>query len=116
MYCHLMHMGHCVGCHQRSDRSFFYKGYQFPVCARCTGVLCGNLTAIPLFLTWGGNYRTSIAAALVMLVDWMFQYWDIIESNNLRRLITGIFGGYGIMTAEMLVYRNVVRLVNCHFA
>ena len=34
-----MKIGAKLGCHQRSDRSFFYHGYQFPICARCTGVL-----------------------------------------------------------------------------
>ena len=27
-----------VICHQRPDRSFFWDGQQFPVCARCTGL------------------------------------------------------------------------------
>ena len=34
------------GCHCRPDRSFFYKGKQFPVCARCTGELAGILAAL----------------------------------------------------------------------
>ena len=25
-------------CHQRPERSFFWDGHQFPVCARCTGL------------------------------------------------------------------------------
>ena len=25
-------------CHQRPERSFFFDGFQFPVCARCTGL------------------------------------------------------------------------------
>ena len=31
------------GCHCRSDRSFFWKGKQLPICARCTGELAGIL-------------------------------------------------------------------------
>ena len=31
------------GCHCRSDRSFYWKGTQFPICARCTGELVGIL-------------------------------------------------------------------------
>ena len=27
-----------VICHQRPERSFFWDGHQFPVCARCTGL------------------------------------------------------------------------------
>ena len=38
------------GCHQMPERSFFFKGYQFPVCARCTGMIVGyflSITTIP---------------------------------------------------------------------
>ena len=35
------------GCHCRADRSFFWRGRQFPLCARCTGELAGFLCAIP---------------------------------------------------------------------
>ena len=31
------------GCHCRSDRSFYWKGTQFPICARCTGELVGMI-------------------------------------------------------------------------
>ena len=34
-------IGNHSGCHQMPERSFFYKGKQFPVCARCTGVIIG---------------------------------------------------------------------------
>ena len=42
----LMKMGAKLGCHQMPERSFFYKGYQFPVCARCTGLMAGYLLGI----------------------------------------------------------------------
>ena len=40
----LMEYGHKIGCHQMPERSFFYKEYQFPVCARCTGVITVSYT------------------------------------------------------------------------
>ena len=46
----LMNLGDKIGCHQISERSFFIKGYQFPVCARCTGVFFGEIIAIFLIL------------------------------------------------------------------
>ena len=41
----LMAVGHRAGCHQRADRSFYWKGRKFPLCARCTGVLVGYILA-----------------------------------------------------------------------
>ena len=46
----LMEIGRRAGCHQMEERSFSFRGYQFPVCARCTGVLLGQLLAIPLLI------------------------------------------------------------------
>lgn len=36
-------------CHRLPQRSFFWKGRQFPVCARCTGIHIGYLSLF-LFL------------------------------------------------------------------
>ena len=41
------------GCHARPDRSFYWKGKQFPICARCTGELAGMLAGIPCILFFG---------------------------------------------------------------
>lgn len=38
----------------------------------------------------------------VMFLDWFIQYLEIKESTNLRRLITGICGGYGIVTVQIM--------------
>ena len=41
-----MRAGAATGCHQLPERSFFFRQYQFPVCARCCGVLIGESMAI----------------------------------------------------------------------
>ena len=41
------------GCHARPDRSFYWNGKQFPICARCTGELAGMIAGIPLILLLG---------------------------------------------------------------
>lgn len=53
----LMKMGARLGCHQRPDRSFFYKGYQFPVCARCTGLFVGYFVGIAIFMLCHISYQ-----------------------------------------------------------
>lgn len=92
-----MKIGNISGCHQKPERSFFIKGYQFPICARCFGLLIGYIIAV-IFVKW---YRPGIflcaAFMLIMFVDWLLQYLKIFISNNLRRLITGIICGYGLM-------------------
>ena len=94
-----MQLGHFMGCHQRSDRSFFYKNKQFPICARCTGVIIGEFCALVFFLC---KIRISLLICLVlcgiMFGDWLVQKMHLLQSTNKRRLITGILGGYGYMT------------------
>ena len=41
----LMELGEMLGCHQMPERSFFIKGFQFPVCARCIGVILSAIIA-----------------------------------------------------------------------
>ena len=52
-----MDWGKRLGCHQMPERSFFIKGYQFPVCARCTGVLVSSIAACMVFFSilWDGS-------------------------------------------------------------
>lgn len=111
IYERLFLWGHRIGCHQRRDRSFCWRGWQFPICARCTGVLLSYLTAIPIYLAFGGSWHLSLIAMTIMLADWLIQYLEIKESTNLRRLLTGICGGYGIMTAQILIVRQCIAFL-----
>ncbi len=109
LYAHLFVLGGRLGCHQRADRSFFLRGRQFPVCARCTGVLLGYLPAVPAFFLLGASWRAAAAGMAVMLADWLLQRLGVAESTNPRRLLTGILGGYGIMTAQLLCLQALLR-------
>lgn len=85
-------------CHQRPDRSFFIKGRQLPLCARCTGILIGYfLGVIIAFITKCSFHQFYLLLLIPMIVDGTIQQRYMIESNNLRRLITGILGGIGII-------------------
>lgn len=104
-------LGNHSGCHQRPDRSFFYKGKQFPVCARCTGVFFGELLAVLLqiFRRPIKKLFTCIALLSVMGVDWSLQEVNIKESTNTRRLITGFLGGLGLVSGYFLIARKLYR-------
>jgi uncharacterized membrane protein len=105
----LMKLGEKTGCHQKVERSFSYHGYQFPVCARCTGVILGYLIAIPFFLLTGFHKKTSIGACLIMFADWCLQATQVKESTNRRRLLTGIAGGFGIMSIQLSILNKLFK-------
>ena len=86
------------GWHRRSDRSFFYKGKQFPICARCTGELAGMICAIfgCYFLI---NIHICVWVALLcpLIIDGVIQAKTKYESTNTRRVITGFLFGMALM-------------------
>ena len=106
----LMNLGHRLGCHQMEERSFHFKGYQFPVCARCTGVFLGEIIAIVLLLLGIKiNIFVSIALLLIMGFDWFIQYIKLLQSTNIRRLITGTLTGIGL---TFIYYYLIVLIIN----
>lgn len=83
-------------CHQMHERSFSYRGYQFPVCARCTGILVGQIIGIIcIILGFRINFLWSLALIVPMAIDGLIQLMEIMESNNIRRFITGFISGIG---------------------
>lgn len=94
-----MKVGGKLGCHQIPERSFYYKKYQYPVCARCTGVLIGYIIGIGTTWIFSFSLKINILFILIMLTDWSIQYFNIYKSNNLRRLISGILCGYGLINS-----------------
>ncbi len=109
----LMKLGARTGCHQMPERSFFVKGYQFPVCARCCGVFIGYLLAPIIYVKIGFNKlrNYAITGLLIMFMDWLLQAIHIKESTNVRRLFTGIAGGFGSMVVfiKLIVYGFNIR-------
>lgn len=85
-------------CHQRPDRSFHYKGKKFPLCARCTGMACGYLSSILLVIFLGIIDFWIIALLILpMAIDGIGQLLNKWTSNNIRRFLTGVFGGISII-------------------
>ncbi|MBQ7186619.1 MAG: DUF2085 domain-containing protein [Ruminococcus sp.] len=106
----LMMLGRHTGCHQMAERSFFIKGYQFPVCSRCTGVLIGELIALIRPLKKNPLKRGAVFL-IIMFCDWFIQYVKIKESNNRRRLITGIFGGYASWSIYICIVNRIIKVI-----
>lgn len=105
----LMKIGHFLGCHQMPERSFFIKGYQFPVCARCTGVYLGALFSIALFFKIKPNILLCTFFCMIMFLDWWLQHRMILFSTNWRRAITGSLAGYGLVSIELYIIESFLQ-------
>lgn len=87
-----------VSCHRLPERSFFWKGRKFPLCARCMGIYVGFL-AMPIY--WFGYPPSWVAAFLLSaptIIDGMTQAMFGRESTNWLRMTTGLLAGVGLST------------------
>lgn len=107
----LDYIGSLLGCHRMPKRSLFYKGRQFPVCARCTGVFFGQTAAIVIFKIFIPKFSVLIILCAVMFLDWLIQYLKILTSTNIRRVVTGFAGGYGLMTIEIIALKAIIKSI-----
>lgn len=108
--------GRTIRCHQMPSRSFFIGSYQFPLCARCTGIMAGRVIALLLFPIFYFALDIPLLPALIVLpillvplaVDGLVQKFTSYESTNFRRMATGILWGFAEMT---LILMGIVWLV-----
>ena len=100
-------VGECSGCHRMPERSFFYRGHQFPVCARCTGVFFGQAGAVICSVFCKVPFGLAVLCLSAMGIDWGIQEAGIRESTNGRRFITGVLGGFGLFS----IYAFVIRFL-----
>lgn len=111
----LMEIGAKLGCHQMPERSFSFRNYQFPICARCTGVIISAFISFFLFLKRKMSICLCLMLSSVMLIDWLIQYLKIKESTNIRRFVTGLIGGFGYCTLHLHVYYFLYKKIKLIF-
>lgn len=91
-------------CHRKPERSFFWRGKQMPVCARCTGIHVGYLS-LPFFFL-DVVYLNIWVSLLIMVptyLDGTIQAFTKYESTNIVRFVTGIAGGIGSMSIISII-------------
>ncbi|MCD8528403.1 MAG: DUF2085 domain-containing protein [Chitinophagales bacterium] len=90
------------------ERSFFWRGKQFPVCARCTGIHLGYLS-FPLFLfsIFTLNIWVTLAIMIPTYLDGFTQAFFNRESTNFIRFTTGIIAGIGTMSLMSIVGKYI---------
>lgn len=106
----LMKVGAKLGCHQRPERSFFISGFQFPVCARCTGLLLGYISAIILWRCLVVPFSIYSILILPIAIDGMTQYLGFRKSTQFLRVITGILGGYGLVSIQIMILVKIIEI------
>jgi len=95
-------------CHRRKERSICIKGYTFPLCSRCTGILIGFFISLFLII-----FRIEISLLILMilciplLIDGFSQLFGWRKSNNIIRFLTGFI--FGI--AEIPLINQILGLV-----
>lgn len=100
-------------CHQKPERCFVVKGYLFPVCARCTGIIISFIAAIVLMIS--GIYLNkmiTLVFVMIMFGDWLLQAAKIKESTNSRRFITGLIGGFGMSYFYYYIVETVIGFLS----
>lgn len=99
------------GCHAMPERSFHFHGNPFPICARCTGELIGILAGIPITCIYGiPDFQIAALMMLPLIVDGTLQRLTSYESNNIRRLITGILFGIALVYAFLYFHQVCIRI------
>ncbi|BBF45297.1 protein of unknown function DUF2085 [Lachnospiraceae bacterium KM106-2] len=108
-----MELGEKTGCHQKPERSFYVKGYQMPVCARCVGADIGYAAGLIAYLKFGFDKLKYIAVigAEIMFFDWYLQAIKVKKSTNIRRLLTGICGGFGICICYLKLISTCIKWI-----
>lgn len=98
-------------CHQKPERSFFYKGKQFPICARCTGILTGYFIGIALSILLN-DFKWFFVPLLAtpLIIDGTLQQYTKYESNNFKRFVTGIMFGIASIRIIIYIHLGTVRL------
>ncbi|WP_458453264.1 DUF2085 domain-containing protein [Methanobrevibacter sp.] len=103
-------------CHRIPERSFFIKGHQFPVCARCTGFYTGLLAYIIINSTYTHAYDFNMLIVSMILMipvatDGLTQYFGPRESTNGLRFITGFIGGIGLIIFLKIIIRGIINVL-----
>ncbi|MFH0862092.1 MAG: DUF2085 domain-containing protein [Candidatus Altiarchaeota archaeon] len=98
-------------CHQMPERSIIFSDLEMPFCSRDTAIYIGCLIGalLPFYVPMPRFAKTLLFAASLMVpmaVDGVSQtIFDLRESSNPLRIVTGLLFGYGI------AYYFAVRVV-----
>lgn len=91
-----------IWCHQKSERSFFIKGNQMPVCARCIGIFLGVFFGLGISIftmvkiddkVHKKILKLFVMGYLLLVIDVTGQSVGLWYSINAVRILSGILAG-----------------------
>ena len=103
-------------CRRKPERSFFIKGHQFPVCARCTGFYTGLIIFLIYDYFFNIDYSLNLLIFSIILliptsIDGFTQLLNFRQSNNTLRFITGVIGGIGLIIFLKIVIQWLLKMI-----
>jgi hypothetical protein len=97
-------------CHRLPERSFFIKGHQFPVCARCTGFYTGLIVYLIANLFYKHPYDLGMLfISMLLMVPAAIKGW--FRSKN---ILTKAFAAY-IFISILELYPFGIPAFSMHF-
>lgn len=101
-----------LGCHGIPDRCFRIRGKPFPLCARCVGVLIGEIASVAfLFLAGFPAHIATLSMCLPAVIDWSLQQFFGLMSSNRRRVVTGLLAGFGYGSLLIRLFLWVGKMI-----
>jgi uncharacterized membrane protein len=94
------------GCRQVPAHSFFWHGYQLPLCARCLGVLVGAGVLIGFFFVRKRlllpRLVPSSVLSLPLIIDGLVEASNATPWPNQVRFLTGILFAFGAVNLALV--------------
>ena len=98
-----------LGCHGIPERCLRFGNWRMTICARCTGSVIGHVAAFfAVLFSIEPDWKISVAMLVPIAIDWSLQEFLHVPSTNLRRLITGLLGGFGL---GVLIWSGVWKAI-----
>lgn len=102
-------------CHQKAERSFFINGNQMPFCSRCTAIWLGLAIGLGFMVFYkielNEKFLFLILIGIVPIgIDGVGQLFQLWESTNIIRLITGLLIGIVCGIAIALIIDEIITL------
>lgn len=102
-------------CNLKEDTTFHIGNFCFPLCYRCTAIIicasCGNYLLQKYLISWQ-IFLIGLILILPCVIDGILQYNFRIKSTNKRRIITGMFAGFGASIVYKYCIEKIFIVVN----